>query len=282
MVLSSPYITSDATGGPTTPASVEFLADIDGMLLEDYVGFTASDPGDTPALQWANAQIAPSAQLLSLDYGGTPSQLAIYNASVAALGILPGFSVNANYDTGPATPVPATAGNDSLTGTSLADSIEGLDGNDTLIGRWVRTVCKASLATISLSAGRTAICCWAARAMTRSSVAAAMTQWRAAAGDGGVDAANYYFAGGGVRVNLSLQGASQNITSGQGFDLLSGFGNMLGSANFDNLLRGGALDTGLQATAVAARTRFTAARAKISSAAQTGPTRWMAASATIS
>jgi Ca2+-binding RTX toxin-like protein len=56
------------------------------------------------------------------------------------------------------------------------------------------------------------------------------------AGDG--DAAHYYAAAGGVRVDLRAQGAVQAVGADQGDDLLSGFENILGSATGDDTLQG--------------------------------------------
>jgi len=57
-------------------------------------------------------------------------------------------------------------------------------------------------------------------------------------GGGGVDDLNYFFATGGVTVNLGLAGTAQTVGGGQGTDTFIEFENVLGSSAFDDDLTG--------------------------------------------
>jgi uncharacterized protein (TIGR01370 family) len=133
IVNSTPYITNDALGDPTSAALIaEFNSKVDAMMLEVFFGI--SFPSDDVAIQQAINAVKPYMTVLALEYGGTPFQNQLFKTQSEQLGFVPGFSLDETYSSFGAPVQGATSGADVLQGTRRADVIDGLAGVDQLFG----------------------------------------------------------------------------------------------------------------------------------------------------
>jgi uncharacterized protein (TIGR01370 family) len=122
----NPYVVTDAVDGATSAASVNYLESIDGMLLEIFFGITQTE---TAAIEQAKEYILGSADVLALEYGGTPYQNYLFQQVAEKAGFLSFSSSDASYsDFGEI--ADATTGDDNLLGTGLGDYIDAYAGDD--------------------------------------------------------------------------------------------------------------------------------------------------------
>lgn len=124
----NPYVVTDGVGGATSTATTNYLDSIDGMLLEIFFGITQTE---TAAIVQASDYILGSADVLALEYGGTPYQNFLVQQAAEKVGFQSFFSSDASYsDFGDVTD--ATSGADDLLGTGLGDFIKSFAGDDTI------------------------------------------------------------------------------------------------------------------------------------------------------
>lgn len=124
----NPYVVTDGVGGATSTAATEYLDSIDGMLLEIFFGITQTE---TAAIVQASDYILGNADVLALEYGGTPYQNFLVQQAAEKTGFLSFFSSDASYsDFGEV--ADATSGGDDLLGTGLGDFIKSFAGDDTI------------------------------------------------------------------------------------------------------------------------------------------------------
>ncbi|MEP3295708.1 MAG: endo alpha-1,4 polygalactosaminidase, partial [Pseudoruegeria sp.] len=124
----NPYVVTDAVDGASSTASVNYLEAIDGMLLEIFFGITQTE---TAAIEQAKEYILGSADVLALEYGGTPYQNHLFQQAAEKAGFLSFSSSDASYsDFGEI--ADATTSDDNLLGTGLGDDIDAYAGNDTI------------------------------------------------------------------------------------------------------------------------------------------------------
>lgn len=122
----NPYVVTDGVGGATSTTATNYLESIDGMLLEIFFGITQTEEA---AIAQASEYILGSADVLALEYGGTPYQNYLVQQAAEKAGFLSFSSSDASYsDFGDV--ADATTGNDVLLGTGLGDHINAYAGDD--------------------------------------------------------------------------------------------------------------------------------------------------------
>jgi uncharacterized protein (TIGR01370 family) len=151
IVNGSPYIVSDATGGILSAASQAYLAAADATLLEIYFGI--GRPAEEVSIQQAVTALQPSMQVLALEYGGTAFQNRLFLEEAAALGFVGAVSTSAAYSSLGAPVSGATTGDDTLLGTSRANTINALAGNDVVTAQAGNDLIYGGVGNDTLNAG---------------------------------------------------------------------------------------------------------------------------------
>ncbi len=126
----NPYVVTDSVGGATSATSVDFLAALDAMLLESYFGINGCQDA---AIAHTQTYIQSNADILALEFGGSPYQNYLFQQSAAANGFLSFAANDASYS-GFGIVAGETSGNDNLLGTSCNDLVTGSLGMDTVDG----------------------------------------------------------------------------------------------------------------------------------------------------
>ena len=221
-----PYIITDATGGSTTVTAQSFLNVIDAMLLESYYGING--PHESAAIAIALANIAPHADLLAVEYGGTAFQNYLFAQEATASGIIPAVAATGAYSTfGDAITGP-TNGADILLGTAGDNLIAGLGGADQINGG-------AGIDTVDFSSSLAGV---------RVNLLLGTGLFGDAAGDTYINVEN--ISGSGLIDTLYGNNSANGIEGGAGNDLLYGYsGNdvLLGGLGNDYLRGGRGSDT---------------------------------------
>jgi Ca2+-binding RTX toxin-like protein/endo-alpha-1,4-polygalactosaminidase (GH114 family) len=133
IINSTPYITSDALGGPTSAALIsEFRSKVDAMMLEVFFGISFAP--EESGIQQAVSEVAPYMTVLALEYGGTPHQNFLFMQQAEAVGFVAGVSRDESYSSYGAVIAGATELADVLQGTRRSDTIIAGGGNDKLFG----------------------------------------------------------------------------------------------------------------------------------------------------
>jgi Ca2+-binding RTX toxin-like protein len=135
--------------------------------------------------------------------------------------------------------VDGSDGNDSLTGTGVADYMTGGLGNDTLVGLAGNDELEGDAGNDRLDAGNGDDTLWGGAGNDTLVAGAGFDTLH---GDAGTDTADYAFANGSIEVNLALSSAkngsaSSGNSTNVGFDVLNGIERVVGG-NFADLLIG--------------------------------------------
>jgi uncharacterized protein (TIGR01370 family) len=133
IINSTPYITSDAMGDPTSEALINtFNSKVDAMLLEVFFGISFAP--EEAGIQQAVDAVKPHMTVLTLEYGGTPYQRYLFKKQSIELGFVAGVSEDESYSSYGASIAWGTNDADVLRGTRRDDNIVGYGGNDQIYG----------------------------------------------------------------------------------------------------------------------------------------------------
>jgi uncharacterized protein (TIGR01370 family) len=211
----NPYVVTDAVDGATSAASVNYLESIDGMLLEIFFGITQTE---TAAIEQTKEYILGSADVMALEYGGTPYQNYLFQQAAEKAGFLSFSSSDASYgDFGEI--ADATTGDDNLLGTGLGDYIDAYAGDDIIDAGTGVDVVAGGVGADTMDGGE------------------------------GSDYLNYSNSIAGVSINMVTGTGTGGDAAGDSF---AGFENVVGSA-FNDIITGDTATTSSKAMVVPIR-----------------------------
>ncbi|ODN71299.1 endo alpha-1,4 polygalactosaminidase [Methylobrevis pamukkalensis] len=119
VVNSTPYIPTDATGGPASATAAAFLDAVDAMLFENYFGLSRAR--ETAAIDVGITYILPHMDILALESEGGIEAAARFLLEAEAAGFAGFASFGGSY---------ATAGYNRVDGIAASETLGGSSGQD--------------------------------------------------------------------------------------------------------------------------------------------------------